>query len=130
MFDLDSLSFSQDTFALRLLHPVLDTPLGTDAEPVVAHIYGTASDAYRDASNQLQLKRAARGNKKVSQAEQLKEAMELLVAVTARLENMAYQGKPVASRAEISALYNDPKMSWVPDQIAQALNTPANFLKS
>ncbi len=128
MFDLNTLELSDQAFDLRLTHPSNGLPLGTDAEPVVISIYGTASDVYRDAVSALQLKQIKRGKKQATPAETKADTVALIVACTAGCKNLKVDGKVPSSAADFTSMYNNLKFSWVLEQVAGGLTDPANFL--
>lgn len=126
--DIDVLALSDEAFDLRITHPVSGEPLGTDENPVTISVYGSASDQYRDAVASLQLKSIRRGTKKPTPAETKADTVSLIVACTKGSKNLRYKGKDVVSASDFSALYSDPKFSWILEQVAGALNDPSNFL--
>lgn len=133
-FDLNTLAL-KDTYTLQLLHPVTREPLFADGEtakkPVEIELYGSASKQYRNAVKAMQNRQLKRKLKKVdAKAEELiQEGIDLLVACSAGANNLDIAGRPVGDEASFRALYADPKLSWVKDQVDEAVGDVANFLE-
>lgn len=131
MFNLDTLALNTDSVLVHLRHPVTEELLYADAEkkkPVGIYVYGTASEKYRSAITAMQNRQLRRGKKQVTAEVMKEEAVELLVAVTDRAENLTYQGKGLDNAPALRALYSDPKFSWVREQVDAAVGDTANFL--
>lgn len=129
-FSLDSLALNDST-ELQLVHPVTEEPLWADkdqTQPVAISLHGTSSKQYRNAITAMQNRQLRRGKQKVS-AETLKEeSVKLLVACSDAGVNFTYKGEPLDTADAFSALYSDPKFSWVKDQVDAALGDVSNFL--
>jgi hypothetical protein len=129
MFNLDTLALKTDTVLVELRHPATDELLKTeDGKPVGVHVYGTASKPYRDAIHALQNRALKRGKKAASAEVMKEEAIELLVAISEKAENLTYKGKPLNSADAFRALYSDPQFSWLKDQVDMAVGDTAAFL--
>lgn len=136
-FELNTLAF-HDTFALHLVHPVTQDKLyvkakdGQDDEtkPVTISLYGTASKQYRNAVTAMQNRQLRRQAKKDKPSAEVirEESVSLLVACAATSTNLAHNGKPVIDSEGFRALFSDPTLSWVKDQVDEALGDTANFL--
>jgi hypothetical protein len=130
MFSLDSLAL-KDTTELQLRHPVTEELLWADKEqtkPVAISLYGTSSKQYRNAITAMQNRQLRRGKQKVSAETLREESISLLVSCSDAGINMDYNGAALDNEDAFRALYSDPKLSWVKDQVDAALGDPANFL--
>lgn len=128
--DLSSLAL-KETSELSLTHPVSGETLFADeakTQPVVAHIYGTASKQHRNKINALMNRSLKRDKKKATAEVQREEGIELLVACTDRIENLTYQGQPIDNPTVLKSLYEDPKFSWLREQIDSAIGDVNSFL--
>jgi len=133
MFDLTTLAL-KDTFDLQLRHPVSGEPLFADGEgkqkPVTITLYGTSSKQYRNAVTAMQnrqLKRTAK-KEKVSAEVMREEGIELLVACVAGAQNLGIGGSAVKDESGFRTVFSDPKLSWIKDQVDEALGDTSNFL--
>ena len=131
-FDLSALAF-KETFALQLKHPVDDTLLWADdsqTKPVVINLYGKASKQYQRAVTAMQSRALRRQAKKTEATPEMlqSEALALLEACSESAENLVLDGKPVVTPADLRALYENPKFSWVKDQVDGNLSEASNFL--
>jgi len=130
MFNLDSLSL-KDIVSLQLRHPVSDELLFTeDGKPVEIVLHGTSSKEYRNAITAMQNRALKRGKKQASAEVMKEEGIELLVACSAKANNISYGGKPVGDDDTFRALYGDAKFSWLKDQVDAGLGDVSNFLSA
>jgi hypothetical protein len=132
MFNLDSLSF-RDTTDLQLRHPVTDEPLfdgnPEDGKIVGIALYGTSSKQYRTAITAMQNRQLRRQKQKVNAETLREESVKLLVACSAHGINLDGPGGIALDNEDaFNALYSDPKLAWVKEQVDAALGDPANFL--
>lgn len=131
-FDLTSLSLKADT-EIQLRNPVTGELLFADEEktqPVTISLYGSASKQYRNAVADMQnraLKRQAKKEKPSAEVMR-EEGIRLLLAVSASTKNLSYNGNPVVTEDDFRAVYSDPALSWVKDQVDEALADASNFL--
>lgn len=134
MFNVSTLSL-KDTATLHLRHPVSMEYLYADPEtkqkPVTIELYGTASKQYRNAVTAMQNRKLKRDMKKEkATAEVLKEeSLKLLLACSAGSSELAIGKSPVNDEESFRALYSDPKLSWIRDQVDEALGDVSNFLE-
>lgn len=130
-FNLNTLK-TKDTTAVHLRNPATDELLFDDeakTKPVQVHIYGPGSSAYRNATLEMQNRQLKRGKKQISAEVLREESIDLLVACTASFENLAVDNVEVATKEQIKAVYSDPQLGWLKDQVDSALGDIANFLQ-
>lgn len=128
-FEITSLKL-KDTTDLLLVHPVTGEELVDDkGEKVVITLYGTSSKEYRNAITALANRNTARKNK-VVKAEQAKlEIIELLVECTASMSGLEVQGKAPKTKDDFREIYSDDSLSWIKDQVDEAIGDRSNFLE-
>lgn len=132
--DINNLALSSDTSFLHLKHPLTDEPLvdGKDEDgkdkKVGIHLYGSASKQYRDAIRAMQNRQIKRGNKKATAAEITEEGVTLLVAVSDTADNLVVDGQKIGSPGSFRDLYENPKFSWLREQVDAAVGDISNFL--
>jgi len=136
-FDIASLSINEST-VLHLTHPGTGEKLYADdakKKPITITVGSTSSREYRDymagvRNRNLQRQRAAKGRDVIiTPAEQLEEGLGLLTAVCFGAENLVYNGKAVKTSADFRELLDDPKMSWVKEQVDQTVGSVDVFIK-
>lgn len=128
--DLNTLALKETT-ELQITHPVTDELLFADEEktqPVMAHLFGTASKQYRNKMNSIMNRRLKRGDKKVTAEVQKEEGTELLVACSDHIDNLTYNGQPIDNPEVFKALYDDPKFSWLRAQVDSLIGDASSFL--
>lgn len=131
-FDLSSLAF-KETFALHLKHPLDGTLLYADdaqSKPIVINLYGKASKQYQRAVTAMQSRALRRQAKKTEATPEMlqSEALSLLEACSESAENLTLNGKEVKTKEDLRALYEDPRFSWIKDQVDENLSEASNFL--
>lgn len=132
-FDMSSLAF-KETFALQLKHPVDGYPLFLDNDggkkPILVNLFGKSSKQYQKAVTAMQSRALRRQAKKTEATPEMlqSEALALLEACSESAENLVLDGKPVVTPADLRALYENPKFSWIKDQVDEALGDSSNFL--
>lgn len=131
MFDLKSLAIKESA-VVHLKNPFTDEPLFVNDKgeldelgknPVTVTIASTGSRQYRLAINAMINRSNKRGNKKPSAEEQKQEGIELLVACCLDSENLSYDGEPVKSDSQFRAMLSDDTISFIKQQIDEALGT-------
>jgi hypothetical protein len=130
MFDVKSLAI-RDTFVLHLKHPVTEDNLYADEakkQPITITLSSTASKAYRKFVNAMHERAIKRGVKKQSAEEKRAEGVELLVAVCISSENLVYNKQPVQTEADFRALLSDDTVSWIKEQVDNALGDKELFI--
>jgi len=131
MFDVKSLAIKEST-VLHLSNPFTDEklyvndkgeldPMGKN--PVTVTVASTGSRQYRLAVNAMINRGIKRGNKKLTAEEQKQEGIELLVACCLDSENLVYDGEDVKSDAQFRAMLADDSISFIKQQIDEALGT-------
>jgi len=132
MFDINSLALKSESTEVQLRNPATNELLWDDegkTKPVSVYVFGSASKRYRDARAAMQNRQLKRGKQKPSVEVLNEEGVILLVAITEKFVNLGVDGKEPATEAEVRALYNDPRFSWVRDQVDEATADTANFLE-
>lgn len=129
-FNLDTLALN-DTAILHLKHPATDELLYADGdakkEPVTITLRGTASKEYRQALAKMQNRHLNRGKTKQSAEAFNEESIAILLACSVSAQNFQYKGTTIQGEV-FRDLYNDPKMSWVKDQVNETINDASYFL--
>jgi hypothetical protein len=130
MFDAKSLSIKEST-VIHLTHPATGEKLYADdknKEPVTVTVASTSSRDYRVAVNAMHNRAIKRGNKKLTAEQQKEESIELLVACCLDSENLSVGGEPVKTDAAFRELLADDHLSWIKQQIDEALGTVELFI--
>lgn len=131
MFDVKALAIKEST-VLHLTNPFTDEKLFVndkgelDAKgknPVTVTVASKGSREYRLAVNALINRGIKRGNKKLTAEQQRDEGIELLVACCLDSENLSYDGEDVKTDAQFRAMLADDSVSFIKDQIDEALGT-------
>ena len=131
MFDVKALAI-KDSTVLHLKNPFTDEFLFVndkgelDAKgknAVTVTLASTGSREYRLAVNAMINRSIKRGNKKLNADEQKAEGIELLVACCLDSDNLSYEGEPVKTHAQFRAMPNDDSISFIKQQIDEALGT-------
>lgn len=133
MFDISTLALKAD-HELHLKHPLTDAKLYADddeTKPVVIMLYGSASKQYRKHVMDMQTRQLRRQAKKEKPSAEVysEESTELLVACSAGSKNLSNDGKPVSTAEDFRKLYSDPSLSWIRQQVDEAIADVGNFLK-
>jgi predicted metalloprotease len=103
--------------------PMLYPKVG--GQQVRVRVYGPSTKQYQKAQEVMSreaTKRvvAAMGNKRKQEAEDQDADIKFLVAITAEIENFPYPGGP-------EAVYRNPKLKYVADQVRTHVGDTANF---
>jgi hypothetical protein len=117
--------------------PLYATKPGTDEtdldKPVRVSVYGPGSKQYAQANARRYnryVERMRKGKKiELSADEQRRETAEFLADTTHSFENMTYNGKPVATREDMIALYSDIEIGYIAEQVAKFGAEWGNFKK-
>lgn len=129
-FKLDSKELN-DTATLHLKDPETGSDMYEDdaeTKPLTITVYGRGSRKYRDALAEVQRVTIKRGNKKVSLQEQMDDNAKFLAAVSKSAENLELNEAPLDSKETFLALYSNPKLVWVREQVDAFLQDTASFL--
>ena len=117
-----------DTTKVHLTDPSTDEKLFDEAGNAVSvEIYGKASKAYRQALSVLSRKSLQRKGKQQSFETNVEDNIDLLVTISKAAHNFEMDGAPVNSPEAFKALYNNPNLFWIKDQVQAALDDNANF---
>ena len=131
MFDVKALAIKEST-VLSLVNPFTGATLFVNdagelddlgTNPVTVTVASTGSRQYRLAVNAMINRGIKRGTKKLTAEEQKQEGIELLVACCLDSENLSYDGEPVKSDAQFRAMLGDDTISFIKQQIDEALGT-------
>lgn len=130
--DLASLE-PDDGTTVHLRHPVSREPLESETgASITIDVAGMDSDAFRVRQRAITNKRLAGTARKPLTAEQLEEErIGTLVACVTGWSNIELDGEVLTfSRENVRRLLSRPKMSWVRDQLDEAIADRGNFLKA
>lgn len=130
-FDISNLAI-QDSTVVHLVHPATEEKLYADKdqkEAITITVASTASRAYRQAVAAMQNRRIKRGNKKDTAEQQKEEGIELLTSCCITSDNLKYKGHAVKTESEFRELLSDDGMSWVKNQVDEALGNVELFIK-
>ena len=130
--DLSDLKPKSDSIVVELVHPVTQEPLADKKCPMTITVYGPYSKHYKDAIHEQTNKRIAKSQKtkKVSFTSEEVEAygLELLSKVTKEW-NILLGGKcPELSVGSATEIYTD--FPWIREQVEEAINDTASFMKA
>lgn len=107
-----------------------------ESKPLTIELYGRSSKQYRSWMSATlrkheREKESARGGKvKPKTLEQtLADNAEFLSIVTIAVNNFDIGSGPIDSKEAFVALYSDPSLEWIGDQVSAALSDNGNFLK-
>jgi hypothetical protein len=124
------------TTDVHLKNPATDMPLydGADekgnpdtSKPIVIQIFGPGSKEYREAGSIATNKQIKRGKKGLTAQVINEDRIGILVACTFGFKNFNYGGGAF-SPDTVRALYTDPEMGWVREQVEEQMGDFGNFL--
>lgn len=130
MLDITSLAIQEQT-VLHLTHPVSGEKLYADEEqnsPITITIASTGTKTYRKAVTDMHNARLKRGKKQPTAEQQREEGIELLVACCITSDNLKYKGIIVKSESDFRALLSDDSVSWIKQQVDEALGDIERFI--
>jgi len=109
-----------------------DTPLTTDAGlPVTVTVYGPGSKAFAAAKaaqqNRLIAKLQRRGGAEESPEAKAKNDADFLASITVAMDGVDYDG--LTGRELFHAVYSDPSIGFIAEQVAKFSGDWANFSK-
>lgn len=114
----------------ELLYTDADNP--QDRLPCTVTLYGPGSKEYQKAQakrqNRMVDRLKKRGKSDLTAEEQAKEQAEFLADCTADFKNFGYKG--LTGREMAIALYSDPEMGFIPEQIGKHIGDWGNFKQS
>lgn len=127
----------KDVTTLHLRDPADDSLMYADAEemkPLTIELFGRSSKQYRQWMSKTlarseREKEANRGKAKPKSLEKtLEENAEFLATVSISCSNFDYEGAAIDNEDMFKKLYADPSLSWIGDQVSEALSENSNFL--
>jgi hypothetical protein len=143
-FNLKATKALADSTTLHLRDPKTDELLydvdkdgnPDENKPLTIELYGKSSKQHRAwlasvMRKQAREKEAARNSKvKEKTLEQLEEDnAEYLSIVTIAVNNFDLGNGPLKTKEDFVALYSDPTLEWINEQVGTALGDSGNFLK-
>lgn len=127
-FDLSQFE-TVDTASLNVQNPKGDELL-VNGDPVVIHLYGPGSKQFVNAkykldnANQTRSIAMLRGKTSKNAAEEIRQQQaEFYAAITASIDNFPIDGGALA-------LYMNPKLSYITDQVEKFIGDTENFMPS
>lgn len=132
-YDISSIQVA-DTFDVELVHPKTSAPmLGDEGKPCTVTVYGPGSKAYAAAKAKNNLRFVERlkrkGKQEADPEEDAANTAAFLAACTVSFNNFGYKGMPSGPDA-FRALYLDPKMGFITEQVNGEMGDWANFTTS
>ena len=136
MADLNDLKPKADTIDVVLRHPATEETLtytkGKDKVEMTIQVYNPYSAPYKAAlhtQTNKRLSKSAKARKTTYTAEELdSSALDLLVSITAGWDIFIGGENPKFSNAKAKEVYDT--FPWIRDQIEEALNDTAAFMKA
>lgn len=114
------------------LNDVQGNPIWADSEetlPVQIEVYGKSSKAFRNWGAIVARKQLARKGKVFTQEEQAENTADFLVAITKTTYNLEIDGVPVTDADSMKAMYSNPSLFWVGEQVSEKLGELGAFLQ-
>lgn len=121
-----------DTTVLQLRDPVSDAPMFADeaeTQPLTIEIFGKSSKQYRAALSALSRKSLARKNKPQSFETNIEDNTDILVAISKKANNFDMDGVAIDNAEGFKALYSNPALFWIKDQVQEELENVEAFLQ-
>jgi hypothetical protein len=144
MFDISTIDVA-DTFEVQIKHPKTGDVIIVGGEAKVVEgetvtvggaamsvtVYGPSSRQYRSAQSVASAKliKRLRAKTEPDPDEDTAATAAFLSACTVSLNNFGYKGQS-EGREAYRALYLDPKMGWLTEQVNSAMGDWANFTKA
>lgn len=98
-----------------------------ETQPVTIEFYGRSSPQYRKWLAASLKTNEKRGKKPRSLDELNAESVEMYVALTKAMNNLAYGDSVASTPEQYRAVYSDVGLHWVNDQASEYLAETANF---
>jgi hypothetical protein len=130
-FELSEIALQEEA-TVHLTNPKTGALIYADVaqtQPVQIVVRGTASAAYRRAVDAMLKKAAKRGKREPTSDEIREQSVEFLVALSVRGDNITYKGEELNSPEVFRKLYADDSLSFIRDQINEAIGSVDLFLK-
>jgi len=138
-FNIKATKALADTTTIQLLDPSDDSPMFADkgeTKPLSIELYGRTSKQYKNwlaktLRKQQKEKEANRGKEKFKSLDEvLADSAEFLATVSIKAINFDMGDGPIDNEEAFKKLYSDESLSWIGDQVSQALSENSNFLKN
>lgn len=130
-FDISTIEVT-DTFEVEIKHPKTDEPIIVEGQPMTVTVYGPASAQYKAAQavQNTKLTKRLRSGKTEEDADALAaDKAAFLSMCTVSLNGFNYKGQ-TEGREAFRALYLDPKMGWLTDQVNRQMGDWSNFTQA
>lgn len=130
-FDISTIEVA-DTFEVEIKHPKTDDPMIADGVPMTITVHGPASAQFKAAQavQNTKLTKRLRTGKTDEDAEvAAADKAAFLSMCTVSLNGFNYKGQ-TEGREAFRALYLDPKMGWLTDQVNRQLADWSNFTQA
>lgn len=144
-YDVSTVEVS-DTFDVEILHPKTQDPMivggettedpetgakkTTGGKPMTVTVFGPGSKVFKAAqsvqSNRAIARFKAKGKGESTPEEDAANTARFLSACTVSFNNFGYKGME-AGREMFRALYLDPKMGWLTEQVNKEMGDWSNF---
>lgn len=133
-FDIDAVQLNETT-VFQLEHPV-NGPIfagENETDPVMIEVYGKASKVFRNYMATQNRKNAikqksGKSDKTPTADEVLESNSEFYATITKSITNLNMGGQVVDNFDAYKAMYANPKLSWVGDQVSEKFNEVDAFL--
>ncbi len=123
----------EETAEMVLVHPVTGLEMYADndeTKPIKFTLIGTSNPKHRKAVEALMRAKNKRGKREPTVEESREDSINFLVALSVKVDNMDYGGRPITSPEVFKELYSNEKLSWVRDQVSNFLAVSDNFIKA
>lgn len=129
-FDISTLS-ADETFDVEIMDPRTGEPLiGDDNKPCTVTVYGPGTKPFaaaRSRASNRSIKRLrSKGKMETTPEEDAAATASFLTEITKRFNNFGYKGLDDGPEA-YRALYLDPKLGFITDQVNAGAGDWANF---
>lgn len=130
-FDISTIEVT-DTFEVEITHPATDEPMTADGTPMTITVCGPASAQFKAAHavQNAKITKRLRSGKTDEDADVLAaDKAAFLSMCTVSLNGFNYKGE-TDGRETFRALYLDPKMGWLTDQVNRQMGDWSNFTRA
>jgi len=136
MFDVSTVQVA-DTTEITINHPRTGEPFMVDTaegkKPMTVVVHGPGSKAFKAAQAVSQKTYSAtfhRGKSRETPEQQEARNATFLSACTIEFRNFSYKGMAANDRETFRALYLDPAMGWLTEQVNAEMGDWANFTQA
>jgi hypothetical protein len=125
-----------DTIDIHIVHPEIGSLYADDerTQSVVITVHSPGSEValefdrkQQKAMSQIIAKKGLKGIYKIPFEEQEENNLNRLVALTAGVRNMEFNGNPVIPE-NIREIYKNPKLGWIRNQVSTKISSWDNYL--